>query len=104
FGKKLFAKKSSFNLSNLEELVKELSQSSYEASEAAKINAQNQLLEELEKDCDVTIYKAALRDRKNGLRKLYFQSFLIEIEPNEQLNRIFNARTYLILNKIREKV
>ena len=104
FGKKLFAKKSSFNPSNLEELVKELSQSSYEASEAAKINAQNQLLEELEKDCDVTIYKAALRDQKNGLRKLFFQSFLIEIEPNEQLNRIFNAKTYLILNKIREKV
>ena len=102
FGKKLFAKKSSFDSSNLEELVKELSQSSYEASEAAKINAQNQLLEELEKDCDVTIYKAALRDQKNGLRKLFFQSFLIEIEPNEQLNRIFNARTYLILNKIRE--
>ncbi|MGB3642681.1 MAG: hypothetical protein WBA39_34620 [Rivularia sp. (in: cyanobacteria)] len=102
FGKKLFAKKSSFDSSNLEELVKELSQSSYEASEAAKINAQNQLLEELEKDCDVTIYKAALRDQKNGLRQLFFQSFIIEIEPNQELNRIFNARTYLILNKIRE--
>ncbi len=104
FGKKLFAKKSSFNPSNLEELVKELSQSNYEASEPAKISAQNKLLEELEKDCDVTIYKAALRDQQNGLRKLFFHSFLIEIEPNEKLNRIFSARTYLILNKIREKV
>ncbi len=104
FGKKLFAKKSSFNPSNLEELVKELSQSNYEALEAAKISAQNQLLEELENDCDVTIYNAALRDKNNGLRKLFFQSFLIEIEPNEQLNRIFNAKTYLILSNIREKV
>ena len=74
------------------------------ASEAAKKNAQNQLLEELEKDCDVIIYKAALREQKNGLRKLFFQSFLIEIQPNEKLNRIFKARTYLILSNIREKV
>lgn len=104
FGKKLFANKPSFNPNDFEELVKELSQSSYEASEAVKISAQNQLLEEIEKDCDVIIYKAALREEKNGLRKLFFQSFLTEIQPNEQLNRIFNARTYLILSKIREKV
>jgi len=104
FSKKLFAKKSSFNPSNLEDFAKEISQSGYEASEAVKKNARGQLLEELQKDCDVNIYKAALKDEKNGLRKLMFQSFLAEIEPNEQLNRIFSAKTYLILNDIREKV
>lgn len=54
-------------------------------------------------NCDVGIYQSALRNEKNGLRKLMFNSFLIEIEPKEELNRIFNARTYLILNQMRNK-
>lgn len=104
FGKKLFAKKSSLNPSDLENFLKEISQSSYEVSEAAKKNAQNQLLEQLQKNCDVNVYNAAIKDEKNGLRKLMFQSFLIDIEPNEHLNRIFSAKTYLILNKMGKKV
>ena len=104
FSKKLFAKKSFLTPNSLESLLKEISQSSYEASEAAKKNAWNQLWEELEKDCDVNIYKAILRSEEKGLRKSMFKNFLIEIEPNEQLNRIFKARTYLILHSIREKV
>ena len=104
FGKKLFTKKSFINPSDLEELVKELSQLSYEASEAKKKDAWNQLLQEVEKDCEVNIYQTRIRDKKNGLRNLIFDNFLIEIEPNEQLNRIFSARTYLILRNIREKV
>ncbi|MEM7712457.1 MAG: hypothetical protein AAF349_02595 [Cyanobacteria bacterium P01_A01_bin.68] len=103
-GKKLFTKKSFINPSDLEELVKELSQLSYEASEAKKKDAWNQLLQEVEKDCEVNIYQTRIRDKKNGLRNLIFDNFLIEIEPNEQLNRIFSARTYLILRNIREKV
>ena len=67
-------------------------------------NAWNQLWEELEKDCDVNIYKAALRTEEKGLSKSMFKNFLIEIEPNEQLNRIFKARTYRILHSIRDKV
>ncbi|AFY52759.1 hypothetical protein Riv7116_0150 [Rivularia sp. PCC 7116] len=104
FDKKLFAKKSFINPSDLEQLVKELSQSGHEASEKVKQNANNQFLQEAEKDCYVNIYKSAITDENNGLRKLMFNSFLIVIEPNEQLNRIFNAKTYLILNKIREQV
>ncbi|MBV6625595.1 MAG: hypothetical protein KI793_22155 [Rivularia sp. (in: Bacteria)] len=104
FDKKLFAKKSFINPSDLEKLVKELSQSGCEVSEQVKQNAKNQLLQEAEKDCCVNIYKSAITDGKNGLRKLMFNSFLIGIEANEQLNRIFNAKTYLILNKIREQV
>jgi hypothetical protein len=104
FDKKLFGKKSFLNSSELEELVKELSQSNYESSKKAEKEAESQLFAEVEKDCDVNIYKAALRDEKNGLLKSMFNSFLKAIEPNEQLNRIFQARTYLILNKIREKV
>ena len=103
-GKKIFTKKSFINPSDLEELVKELSQLSYEASEAKKKDAWNQLLQEVEKDCEVNIYQTRIRDKKNGLRNLIFDNFLIEIEPNEQLNRIFSARTYLILRNIREKV
>lgn len=102
FNKKLFAKKSFLNSDQLDRMGKVLYQSSYEASEAAKKDTQNQLFEELEKDCDITIYKAAIRDKESGLRKSMFHRFLIEIEPNEELNRIFNAKTYLILNKIRE--
>lgn len=104
FGKKLFAKKYFLNPTELEELFKQLSQLNYESSEKTKKDAENQLLQEAEKDCNVNIYKTILRDEENGLRKLMFKNFLIEIEPNEQLNRIFNAKTYLILNKIREKV
>ncbi len=103
-GKKLFTKKYFINPSDLEELVKELSQLSYEASEAKKKDAWNQLLQEVEKDCEVNLYQTRIRDKKNGLRKLIFDNFLIEIEPNEKLNRIFSARTYLILRNIREKV
>lgn len=102
--KKPFAKNSVFNISNLEEFLKQLSQSNYQTSEAVKNNVNNQLLEVAEKDWDANIYKAAIRDEENGLRKLMFKSFLIEIEPNKELNRIFNAKIYLILNKIREKV
>ncbi|BAY86329.1 hypothetical protein NIES267_58350 [Calothrix parasitica NIES-267] len=104
FGKKLFAKKSFINPSDLEELVKELSQRSYESSEANKKDAWNNLLQEVEKDCEVKIYQNRIRDKKNGLRKLMFDNFLIGIEPHEQLNRIFSARTYLILKNIRDKV
>lgn len=104
FGKKLFAKKTFINPSDLEELVKDLSQISYEASEAKKKEAWNQLLQEVEKDCEVKIYQTKIRDKEDGLRKLMFSNFLIEIEPNEQLNRIFSAKTYLILKNIREKV
>lgn len=103
FGRKIFAKNSVLEISNLEEFLKQLSQSNYETSEAVKKNADNQLLEVAEKDWNGNIYKAAIRDKENGLRKSMFQSFLIEIEPNEQLNRIFNARTYIILNQIRQK-
>ncbi len=104
FGRKLFAKNSVLDISNLEEFLKQLSQSNYETSEAVKSNADKQLLEIAEKDWYGNIYKAAIRGKNNGLRKSMFQSFLVEIEPNEQLNRIFRARTYIILNKIREKV
>ena len=104
FGKKIFAKKSSINPSDLDELVKESSQLSYEALEARKKDSWSQLLKEVEKDCEVKIYQASIRDNKNGLRKLMFNNFLTEIEPNEKLNRIFSARTYLILKNIREKV
>ncbi|MEL6460072.1 MAG: hypothetical protein AAFQ91_17780 [Cyanobacteria bacterium J06621_15] len=104
FGKKLFAKKSFINPNDLEELVKELSQRGYETSEANKKDAWNNVLQEVEKDCEVKIYQTKIRDKENGLRKLMFNNFLIEIEPNEQLNRIFNAKTYLILKNIREKV
>lgn len=101
--KKLSTKNSVLNISNLEEFQKKLSQSNYETSEGVKKNANNQLLEAAEKDWYANIYNTAIRDKKNGLRKLMFQSFLIEIEPNQELNRIFNARTYLILNQISGK-
>lgn len=104
FSKKLFVKNSILNIIDLEYFKKKLSQSNYETSEAVKSNANNQLLEAVEKDLDANIYKAAIRDEENGLRKSMFHNFLIEIEPNEQLNRIFHARTYIILNKIRQKV
>ena len=96
--------KSVLTSDKLEELLKQISQTNYESSQEAKKIIQNQLFEEAETDCDLKIYKTALRDKQNGLRKQIFNSFLVEIEPNQQLNRIFNARTYLILNKIREKV
>ena len=67
------------NISNLEEFQKKLSQSNYETSEAVKKNVNNQLLEAAEKDWYANIYKAAIRDKENGLRKLMFESFLIEI-------------------------
>ncbi len=102
-GKKLFVKKPILNPSDLEEFLKQLSQSDYESSEAAKKNAKIQLLEEVEKDCDASIYKAAIRDKKHGLTKRLLHSFFIDIEPNEELNRIFNAKTYIILNKMRDK-
>lgn len=104
FGKKLFAKKYFINPNDLEELLKELSQRGYETSEANKKDAWNQLLQEVEKDCEVKIYQTRIRDKENGLRKLMFSNFLKAIEPNEELNRIFSARTYLILKNIREKV
>ncbi len=96
--------KSVLTFDKLEDLLKQISQTNYESSQEAKKIIQNQLFEEAETDCDVKIYKTRLREQENGLRKQIFNSFLVEIEPNEQLNRIFNARTYLILNKIREKV
>ncbi|MGB6301399.1 MAG: hypothetical protein WBF90_35180 [Rivularia sp. (in: cyanobacteria)] len=103
FGRKIFAKNSVFEICYLEKFLKQLSQSNYETSEAVKSNANKQLLEAVEKDWYGNIYKAAIRNKENGLRKSMFQNFLIEIEPNEQLNRIFHARTYIILNKIRQK-
>lgn len=96
-GKKLFDR-SVFTTEQLEELLKQLSQSSQESQDNI-----NQLFEEAEKDCDVNIYKTAIRNKENGLRKQIFNSFLVEVEPNEQLNRIFNARTYLILDRVRNK-
>ncbi|MGF1674640.1 MAG: hypothetical protein ACFCUV_13280 [Rivularia sp. (in: cyanobacteria)] len=86
----------------LEELLKQLSQSDYQPYHEDK-NINDKLFAEVEKDCNVDIYKTALRDDKNGLLKEIFNGFLIEVEPNEQLNRIFNARTYLILKQIRNK-
>ncbi|MEM9927623.1 MAG: hypothetical protein AAF915_28495 [Cyanobacteria bacterium P01_D01_bin.50] len=96
-GKKLFDR-SVFSPEQLEELLKQLSQSSPESQDNI-----NQLFELAEKDCDINIYKTTLRDQKNGLRKQIFNSFLTEIEPHKQLNRIFNARTHLILDRVRNK-
>lgn len=87
-----------FSPEQIGELLKQLSQSSPESQDNI-----NQLFEEAEKDCDVNIYKIAIRNEQNGLRKKIFDSFLTEIEPNQQLNRIFNARTYLILERVRNK-
>lgn len=104
FDKKIFAKKSFINLSDLEELVKQLSQSGYENSVRVKEDAKKHLLEVAEKDCDVNVYKTAIRDKENGLRKLIFKGFLQSIEHHDDLNRMFNAKTYLMLNQIREIV
>ncbi|MCJ8283042.1 MAG: hypothetical protein MJK14_25375 [Rivularia sp. ALOHA_DT_140] len=104
FDKKLFARKSSLELKYLEELLKKLSLSNFETAEELKKTARNQLLEELEKECDVGLYQNKVRDKANGLCKLMFSRFLIEVEPNEKLNSMFNARTHIIVNQIREKV
>lgn len=101
--KKKSPNKSVLNPAQFEELLKQLSQSNYQSSREAKY-IDERFLQEAETDCNVNIYKVTLRDKENGLRKLMFNRFLIEIEPNEQLNRIFHARTYLIVNRIREKV
>ena len=103
FDKKLFAKKSFFNIDELDEIMQQLSQSNYESSEQAKKYTEEQLFEILEQDCNVNIYITAIRDKKNGLRTKILNSFLREIEPNQQLNRIFKARTHLILSQVRNQ-
>ena len=83
--------------------MQQLSQSNYESSEQAKKYTEEQLFEILEQDCNVNIYITAIRDKKNGLRTKILNSFLREIEPNQQLNRIFKARTHLILSQVRNQ-
>ncbi|NJM20748.1 MAG: hypothetical protein HC836_18450 [Richelia sp. RM2_1_2] len=101
-GKKHSNNQSFLILNQVEELVKQSSQSEYKYYPEEK-DIDDKLFAEVEKDCDVDIYKTALRDDENGLRKQIFNGFLIEVESLEQLNRIFNARTYLILKQIRNK-
>ncbi|MBE9215514.1 hypothetical protein IQ247_23090 [Plectonema cf. radiosum LEGE 06105] len=101
-GKKHSNNQSLIIFNQVEELVKQSSQSEYKYYPEEK-DIDDKLFAEAEKDCDVEFYKTALRDDKNGLRKQLFNSFLIEVESLEQLNRIFNARTYLILKQIRNK-
>ncbi len=88
----------------LHELLIQLSQPNYQHSPEVKQDINNQLFKQAEKDCHVNIFKATIRDQKNGLHKQIFYNFLIVIEPNEQLNRIFNAGTYLILNHVQKKI
>ncbi len=95
---KQVAKKKSDN--QVEELLSELHQSKHNSSVDNKEYI-DRLFEEAEKDCDANIYKIAIRDEKNGLRQKIFNSFLINIGGHERLNSIFDAKTYLMLNKIR---
>lgn len=90
------------NLNQIEEFIKQLSESNSQSFQKDN-HIDNQLFEAANKHCDVDVYQSALRNEKNGLRRLIFNSFLIEIEPKEHLNQIFNARTYLILHQIRNK-
>ncbi len=93
--------RSLINLGQIEEFLQQSSKSSYQIRDDKHIGYE--LFEEVSEDCDVEIYQSALKDQKNGLRRLMFNSFLIDIEPKEQLNRIFNARTYLILHQMQNK-
>jgi len=101
-GKKHSSNQSLIIFNQVEQLVKQSSQSEHQYYPEEK-DIDDKLFAEAEKDCDVEFYKTAVRDNQNGLRKQMFNSFLIEVEPNEQLNRIFNARTYLILKQIRNQ-
>ncbi|MEO1431108.1 MAG: hypothetical protein AAFV71_19010 [Cyanobacteria bacterium J06633_8] len=101
-GKKNRNHQSIVNMNLVEEFLKQISTSNEKYLQQDK-HVGEELFEEVNKDCDVDIFQSALRDEKYGFRKLMLNSFLIEIEPNEQLNSIFNARTYLILHQVRKK-
>lgn len=80
----------------MEELLKQLSKTNYDYDDEKKdVNIDNKLFQEAEKDCNVKIYKNALRDKENGLNKNIFDRFIAEIERNTQLNRIFDVKAYL---------
>ncbi|MEB3217270.1 MAG: hypothetical protein VKN72_13710 [Nostocales cyanobacterium 94392] len=101
-GKKHSNNESLIIFNQVEQLVKQSSQSGHKYYPEEK-DIEDKLFAEAEKNCDVELYKTAVRDNQNGLRQQVFNSFLIEVEPLEQLNRIFNARTYLILKQIRNQ-
>lgn len=94
-----FFNQSFFSSTQIEEIQKQLSES-YQESQR---DIDSKLFEEAEKDCDVNIYKAKLREEENGLQTKIFNIFLREIEPHEELNRIFKARTHLILSQVRNQ-
>ncbi|AFY52758.1 hypothetical protein Riv7116_0149 [Rivularia sp. PCC 7116] len=101
-GKKNHNHQSIIKMNLVEDYLKQISHSNNQSFQQDK-HVGEKLFEEANKDCDVNILKSALRDEKYGFRKLMLKNFLIEIEPNEELNSIFNARTYLILHQVRNK-
>ena len=56
--------------SKMEELLKQSSKTNYDYDDNLKkdINIDNKLFQEAEKDCNVNIYKNALRDREKRLK------------------------------------
>lgn len=94
-----FFNQSFFSSTQIEEIQKQLS----EYYQESQTDIDYKLFEEAEKDCDVNIYKAKLREEENRLQTKIFNTFLREIEPHEELNRIFKARTHLILSQVRNQ-
>lgn len=82
--------------------MKQISLSSHQSIEEIRQYLE-QLCLEVEKDCPVGIYRAALRDKENGLHQQIFKSILLEIEENEKLNQIFDIQTYLTLTQMFQK-
>ena len=86
----------------IEELLTQLSSLNYQSFQKTE-EYLGKLIKEVEKDCDVNIYKTTLRDRENGLRKALYEIFLTEIEDNDGLKNIFDANslTFKYINTIR---
>ncbi|WP_157780766.1 hypothetical protein [Calothrix sp. NIES-3974] len=97
--KQLHLKKSE---KNIQEILTQISLSSHQSVEETKLYLE-QLYLKAEKDCPVSIYKAALRDKENGLQQQIFKSMLLELEENEKLNQIFDIQTYLTLTQMFQK-
>lgn len=97
--KQLHQKKSEKNVQDILTQISLFSNQSPEKTEQYL----EQLCVEAEKDCPVSIYKAALRDKENGLQQQICKSMLLELEENEKLNQIFDIQTYLTLIQMFQK-
>ncbi|MEM7553778.1 MAG: hypothetical protein AAF378_06700 [Cyanobacteria bacterium P01_A01_bin.84] len=89
------------SLDKLEYLL-ELYNSNHQSSEEAK-KYQDQIFQEVQKDCEVNSFKTALKNNQDGLCKKIYNYFLKEIEHNTQLNNIFNIYLLRTIDQIIDK-